>query len=132
MNTNYVLVDYENIQPAESDVTLLKEGPFKLKFFLGPKQANIPAALVAALLPFGNNVEFVCLKSSGSNALDFLIAFHIGNLSRQEPAASFHIISKDKGFDPVAKHLRQNGLTVLRRERIADIPYLKSRAATRA
>jgi hypothetical protein len=29
MKTNYVLIDYENVQPK--DLALLKEGPFKVK-----------------------------------------------------------------------------------------------------
>lgn len=31
---NYVLVDFENVQPK--DLELLKKGPFKVKVFVGP------------------------------------------------------------------------------------------------
>ena len=36
--TNYVLIDYENVQPT--DLALLREGPFKVKVFLGANQAR--------------------------------------------------------------------------------------------
>jgi hypothetical protein len=72
-NTNYVLVDYENVQPT--DLGMLREGPFKVKVFLGANQARIPVALAAALQGLGANAEYVLLDSSGSNDLDFHIAY---------------------------------------------------------
>ena len=47
--TNFVLVDFENVQPK--DIGLLKDGPFKVKVFLGPNQSTIPVALATALDP---------------------------------------------------------------------------------
>ena len=112
MKTSYVLVDYENVQPA--DLAALRDGSFKVKVFLGANQAKIPVALAAALQELGANAEYVRLQSSGSNALDFHIAYYIGFLSAEEPSASFHIISKDTGFDPLVKHLKTKGVTVQR------------------
>jgi hypothetical protein len=47
MTTNFVLIDYENVQPSELGV--LRGGPFKVKLFLGANQSKIPVALAAAL-----------------------------------------------------------------------------------
>ena len=105
--TNYVLIDYENVQPT--DLALLRDAPVKVKVFLGANQAKIPVALAAALQGLGANAEYVLLESSGSNALDFHIAYYIGLLSAQEATAFFHIISKDTGFDPLVKHLKDQG-----------------------
>ncbi len=69
MRLNVVLVDFENVQP--SDVALLKEGPFKVKVFLGPNQLKVPVSLAAALQPLGVNAEYIPLDSAGKNALDF-------------------------------------------------------------
>lgn len=123
MNTNYVLLDYENVQPV--DLGLLRDGPFKIRVFLGPNQARIPVSLATALQAFGRNAEYVVLESAGSNALDFHIAYYLGVLSAQEPSALFHIISKDSGFDPLIKHLRSKGVLAARSARIADIPFFK-------
>ncbi|SRR6266446_3386435 len=120
---NYVLIDYENVQPK--DFNLLKDGSFKIKVFLGPNQAKIPLHLVTALQPLGINADYVSLEATGSNALDFHIAFYIGKLSCQEPSAHFHIISKDQGFDPLIKYLRGKDMLVERTERIADMSCFK-------
>lgn len=102
--TNYVLVDFENVQPK--DIGLLKGGPFKVKVFLGPNQSKIPVALAASLQSLGESVEYIILETAGNNALDFHIAYYIGALSAAEPTAFFHIISKDSGFDPLLKYLK--------------------------
>lgn len=123
MRTNYVLVDFENVQPK--DLGLLKDGPFKVKVFLGPNQSKIPVALASTLQSLGSNAEYVVLESAGSNALDFHIAYYIGVLSTEDPASYFHIISKDSGFDPLIKHLKGKRIFAQRSTCIADIPYFK-------
>lgn len=124
MKTNYVLIDYENVQP--DDLTLLRNGPFKVKVFLGPHQAKkVATSLAIALQPFGDHAEYILLESPGPNALDFHIAYYIGALSSEEPAPFFHIISKDSGFDPLIAHLKSKGVLAHRSQRIADIPLLK-------
>lgn len=123
MRTNFILVDFENVQPR--DIGLLKDGPFKVKVFLGPNQSKVPVTLAAALQTLGGNAEYVCLETAGNNAVDFHIAYYIGVLSSEEPTAYFHIISKDTGFDPLIKHLRGRKISVQRSICIADIPYFK-------
>lgn len=124
MRTNYVLIDYENVQPQ--DIELLQGGPFKVKVFLGPKQSKISVTLAEALQPLGSNAEYVLLETAGNNALDFHIAYYVGVLSCEDPAAYFHIISKDSGFDPLIKHLKRRKIFAQRSTCIADIPYFKS------
>lgn len=123
MRTNFVLVDYENVQPK--DLGLLKDGPFKVKVFLGPNQSKVSVALAATLQSLGNNAEYVVLETAGANALDFHIAYYIGALSCENPTAFFHIISKDSGFDPLIKHLKGKKVFAQRSTCIADIPYFK-------
>ena len=118
--TNYVLIDYENVQPKE--LTLLNDGSFKVKVFVGPNQGKIPLGLAMALQSLGGNAEYVLLETAGRNALDFHIAYYIGTLSAQDPSAGFHIISKDSGFDALIKHLAGKGIVVCRSAGIANIP----------
>lgn len=121
--TNFVLVDFENVQPK--DIGLLKNGPFKVKVFLGPNQSKIPVSLATALQSLGENAEYIVLETAGNNALDFHIAYYIGVLSTVEPTAFFHIISKDSGFDPLLKYLKGKKIFAQRSTCIADIPYFK-------
>jgi hypothetical protein len=123
LRTNFVLVDFENVQPK--DLGLLKDGPFRVKVFLGPNQSKVPVALASALQSLGSNAEYVILETAGTNALDFHIAYYIGALSCEDPTAFFHIISKDTGFDPLIKHLKGKKIFAQRSTCIADIPYFK-------
>ena len=121
MTTNFVLIDYENVQPK--DLAPLAGGSFKLRLFLGANQSKIPVALAAAVHALGENAEYVQLESGGSNALDFHIAYYVGVLSVQNPSAQFHIISKDTGFDPLIKHLKLRGINA---QRVHSIGALQS------
>lgn len=123
MKTNFVLVDFENIQPK--NLHLLKGGPFKIKVFLGVNQARIPVEMARALQAFGADAEYVQIDGNGSNALDFHIAFYIGRLAIEFPDAYFHVISKDKGFDSLIKHLKTQKIFCQRSMSVEDIPLIK-------
>lgn len=123
MRTNIVLVDFENVQPE--DLGMLKNGPFKVKVFLGPNQTRVPVALASALQSLGGNAEYIVLESAGSNALDFHIAYYIGALSAEEPTAFFHVISKDTGFDPLIRYLKKRKVFAQRSTCIAEMPCFK-------
>ncbi|HOA95445.1 MAG TPA: PIN domain-containing protein [Quisquiliibacterium sp.] len=128
MRTNHVLIDYENVQPK--DLGLLEGGPFKVKVFVGANQSKIPVGIAAALQVLGANAEYVTLESSGANALDFHVAYYVGVLSAQEPAAFFHVISRDTGFDPLIRHLKGRGVLAARSETIAAMPCFRAAECT--
>lgn len=123
MKTNYLLVDYENVQPKS--LVSLNGHAFKVIVFVGARQTKVPVEFARALQSLGGNAEYVQISGSGSNALDLHIAFTIGELSKIEPGAYFHIISKDSGFDPLIKHLRSKGILANRSSSFADVPLLK-------
>lgn len=123
MKINYVLIDFENVQPA--NLRLLDGTPCRVMVFVGASQTRIPLELAQALQHFGTDAEYVQISGNGSNALDFHIAYTIGELSQREPQAYFHVISKDTGFDPLIGYLRKKGVLAQRSKDIADIPFLK-------
>lgn len=123
MNTNYLLIDYENVQP--STLALLSGYPFKVLVFVGASQSKVSLEFAKALQALGSDAEYVQISGSGSNALDFHIAYTIGELSKIDPAAYFHIISKDSGFDPLITYARKRGVFISRSKDIADIPLLR-------
>lgn len=130
MKTHYVLVDFENVQPKNLGV--LQAGPFHIKVFLGASQSKITLELARALQAFGSDAEYVQVAGNGSNALDFHIAFYIGRLAAMVPEASFTIVSKDTGFDPLIKHLASLGIVCTRVKAITDIMPTKSAPAAPA
>ena len=127
MATNYVLIDFENVQPK--NLELLSTHPFKVLVFVGAAQTKIPIDLAEAMQSLGADARYIKISGSGRNALDFHIACYLGELAAQDPEAYFHVISKDTGFDPLIKHLKSRKLKVQREKDLAEIPILRTSAA---
>ena len=123
LKIDYVLVDFENVQPQ--NLGLLNGGPYKIKVFVGAKQARIPLEMARAVQAFGADAEYIQIDGTGADALDFHIAYYIGRLAAENPGADFHVISKDSGFDPLIKHLKAQNIQCHRSTSIADIPLAK-------
>lgn len=128
MKTNYVLVDYENMQPDIAE--MLAPAHFKILVFVGALQPRVKIDVASALQPKGNDARYIRISGSGRNALDFHIAYYLGQLSITEPDAYFHVITGDKGMDPLMLHLQEAGVNVLRHEQVYDIPIVKMPLAT--
>jgi hypothetical protein len=120
VKTDYVLIDFENVQPK--DLSLLAGHPFKVIVFVGSNQGRIPFDLARALQAMGQNAEYIQISGSGRNALDFHIAFHLGELASKDREGYFHVISKDKGFDPLVRHLKERGIKVRRVGGLTEMP----------
>jgi len=120
LKNRYILIDYENIQPAT--LAPLNGHPVKIFVFVGANQRKLPLDLVSSLQPFGSNAEYIQIEGNGPNALDFHIAFYIGQLAERDPNACFYIISKDTGFDPLIKHLKTKHISVQRSMDLSGVP----------
>ncbi len=123
MPQNYVLIDFENVQPR--NLSRLEEHPFKVFVFIGANQTKLPRHVVVAMQALGNNASYIEIDGSGPNALDFHIAYYIGELVAADPKGSYHIISKDKGFDPLIRHLKGKKIRIRRESDLAEIPNLR-------
>ena len=128
MPTNYVLIDFENVQPKNLEI--LSNHTFVVIVFVGANQSKIPFDLANALQRFGENAKYIKTGGAGKNSLDFHLAFYLGELASKDPDAYFHIISKDTGFDPLIAHLKQRKVRVMRERDLAEIPLLQIANAT--
>jgi hypothetical protein len=120
VKTNYVLIDYENVQVKS--LALLKGEYFRVMVFLGPKNTRLPVEFVLAMQELGDRAEYIVLETPGSNALDFHIAYYLGVLAAADPAGLFHIISRDRGFDPLIRHLKSRQISLVRSASIEEMP----------
>lgn len=123
MVTNYVLIDFENVQPR--NLELLTQHPFRVFVFVGANQTKVSFDLADSMQLLGNSAQYIKISGNGQNALDFHVAYYIGELAAKDPDAYFHIISKDKGFDPLIKHLSGRNIRVQREKDLAEIPLLR-------
>ena len=128
MSDHYVLIDYENVQPK--NLELLAKHPFNVLVFVGANLVKIPLDLAVAMQSLGPNAQYIKMSGNGPNALDFHIAFYLGELSTQNPKADFNVVSKDTGFDPLIKHLRDRHIRAFRIRDLAEIPMLRLSTST--
>jgi hypothetical protein len=121
MATNYVLVDFENVQP--DSLAALAGGAFRIKVFVGATQARgrISFELSHSMQMLGTNAEYVTIARSGRNAVDMHIAYFTGRLVEKEPNAVIYIVSRDTDFDPLVEYLQAAGVTCKRVKTIAEI-----------
>lgn len=120
MRKNYILIDYEN-RPVKS-LALLKEEHFQVMIFLGVKNTKLSTEFVLSKEDLGERAEYIRLEKAGENALDFHIAYYLGQIALKDPSGYFHIISGDKGFDPLISHLKSIGVFSARSESIEQMP----------
>jgi hypothetical protein len=129
-----LLIDYENIQPKQ--LSELSDAEVRIFVFVGRSQSKVPFDLVSSAQKLGDRLEWIQISGSGKNALDFHIAFSIGNLSAMSHDDEYTILSKDTGFDPLIQYMMSKGITCRRinslvefkptdRVQLADPEFLK-------
>ncbi len=128
MKNNYILIDYENLQPAVAEV--LAQPIFKVWVFVGAQQNKVKFDLVDLLQRKGGDARVIKMTSSGRNALDFHMAFYLGELASKEPSSFFHVITGDGDLDRLLEHLRERGIEAYRHGSVFDISIVKPPAST--
>lgn len=124
MNQKLLLVDFENVQHV--DLSKLDDS-FHIVIFVGASQKSIPIELVTKAQELGNRVEWQRMEGNGSNALDFFIACHLGRVLEKSQQLHCVILSRDRGFDPLLRHLNKVGLKC---KRINSLLELHPKTAT--
>jgi hypothetical protein len=101
----WAFVDYENVGTLETINIAEYERIF---VFCGPNNNKIK---VGKLSPDAFcSMELIGLNSTGSNNLDFHLAFYLGRYHEiAEKGIVFHIISNDAGFNGLVNHLKKIG-----------------------
>jgi len=129
MNEQLVLVDLENIQHFD-----LGQVPptARIKIFVGQLQSKLPMALVQQAQALGSRVSWVRIDGNGRNALDFHIACHLGEGICRFPKAEFVVLSNDKGFDPLVRHLVARGFNCRRDGQTRTASALKPQLSAHA
>lgn len=112
--THYIFVDYENTQPGNIGLISEQQQHIQIKIFLGRHQNMIPLALARAMHGLGERAEYIQLDSSRRNAIDFNIAFQLGELAIQHSDSKFSILSNDPGFDAIVESLKSKGIACAR------------------
>lgn len=119
---NRVFVDFENVPTV--DLGLVADKPVEVTLLIGEKQRRLELALVRQIHAQAAKVLLIEVGASGRNALDLVLAWHLGKSAERHPGDAFFVVSRDKDFDPLLAHLRAAGLTVARVDSFAALPFL--------
>ncbi len=121
--THFVFVDFENVPSV--DLALLEGKPVHVTLFIGEKQTRLDFALVRQIHRYASQVRLIPVGASGRNALDLVLAAHLGRAMAEREAADFTIISRDHDFDPLVAHFSAGGVSVRREPDLAALPIFR-------
>jgi hypothetical protein len=111
MHDRVLLVDFENVHKL--DLALIPSDVVVLVFF-GASQKSVTREFHKAARQLGERCVEIDIHGQGKNALDFHLAFYLGEYLAKAPSAELIILSKDKGFDPLIHHLCERKFNVRR------------------
>jgi hypothetical protein len=111
MPERILFIDLENVQKV--DLSCMPAGA-RVMIFYGITQKKLPEELVVQAQPLGPRLKWVKISGQGPNALDFHIAFYLGQELASSPNSECAILSRDTGFDPLIRHLQAIGRTCRR------------------
>ena len=113
-----LLIDFENVQHVELSRL---DGSYQVTIFVGASQRNVPIELVTDAQKLGARVQWSRIDANGKNALDFFIACEMGRIAERKSKLECVILSRDKGFDPLIRHLNKNGLRCRRINSMSEL-----------
>ena len=122
IRTNYIFVDYENVQ--EVDLDLIAGKAVKVFLVVGQRRKTLPSLLARQIHQYHDQVTWIESEGATNNALDLVLAYHVGRQANADPKGYFHILARDKDYDPLIKHLRANRILASRDDTFASIPAL--------
>jgi hypothetical protein len=120
--TNYIFVDYENVQ--ENELDRIANRPVKVWLVLGERHKSLPLKLVKLIQKFPEQIVLIETALNGKNALDFVLACELGAMAQKDATGYFHVLSRDKGFDALIKHLKAKGIHAARHVAFSEITVL--------
>lgn len=132
MNKSSLLfVDYENVGKS-LDLKLVPESVQVLVFF-GASQKSVPTEFMRTAHRMGPRFVQIDIAGQGKNALDFHVAYYLGEQLAANAQADCIVLSKDKGFDVLIEHLKQRGFKVRGADSMAQaFPSTAPKTATKA
>jgi hypothetical protein len=111
MSNPMLLVDLENI--GKIDLADVPDG-YLVAVFFGAAQKSVPKQFLKAAVKLRERFVYIDIEGQGKNALDFHIAYYLGEYLTKSATTPCVILSKDRGFDPLIKHLAARGFSVRR------------------
>lgn len=123
---HHVFIDFENVPLVQLE--LPDAVSVKVVLLIGEKQRKMELSLVQEIHRHAARVQLVEVGAAGRNALDLVLAYHLGLAAARAPDARLYVVSKDKDFDPLIGHLRRQGRQIVRCDEFSALPFVEPRA----
>lgn len=111
---NHVFADVENLKSIDPD--LIGWRNVHLHLFMGVQNRKLEIEVVEKLIEHSQVTQLIRCPKPGKNALDFVVAYHLGQEVQSHPKGYFHLVSKDKGFDALIDLLHTRKVKAKRHE----------------
>lgn len=105
----HVLIDWENVQPAWSEVQAMVPDCTHVWLLHGPHQKQMDAGYQA----LGERFTSVPSVQAGKNSLDFQLSFYCGYLASKK-GKRLVVVANDLGYEPMIKHAKLLGFDAVR------------------
>ena len=119
---NYIYIDYENVK--EKDLSRIEGRSAVVHLVLGARQPDPAPELHHQIQRLAEKAELIRTPIAAKNSLDFVLACEVGMQAARDPGGYFHIVSNDKGFDVLIKHLRKKKILASRCSALREVPAL--------
>jgi hypothetical protein len=107
----WALIDLENVGSTLKDIPLSRYS--KVFIFVGARQNNL--SLQSISVDKLTEITILKIREVSDNNLDFHISYYLGRFDALEKKEiSFAVISNDKGYDNLIKHINHNGRKCVR------------------
>ncbi|MDM7924651.1 MAG: PIN domain-containing protein, partial [bacterium] len=118
-----LLIDFENVQGV--NLSQIEKMDCKVAVFTGSLQSKVPIDLVTSAQRLGGRLEWIRIDGTGPNALDFHIAYVLGSMISEDPGDEYYILSRDRGFDPLIRHILKGKTYCKRIASVSEIGPVK-------
>lgn len=119
---NYIYIDYENVK--EKDLSRIEGRSAVVHLVLGARQPDPAQELHHQIQRLAEKAELIRTPIAAKNSLDFVLACEVGMQAARDPSGYFYIISNDKGFDVLIRHLRKKKILASRCSALREVPAL--------
>lgn len=120
--THHVFVDFENVPTFDLDC--ITQFDAFVTVLIGKSQTKLDMNLALQVKRHASKVELIQTAVSGRNALDLILAYHLGRAAALSSGTTLHVVSKDKDFDPLLSHLKSNGVSASRCASFSELPFV--------
>ncbi len=122
-----VFVDFENVPTFDLDA--IAPLAVFVTVLIGKTQTKIDMKLALQVSRHASKVALIQTDVAGRNALDLILAYHLGRAAASSPGSTLHVVSRDKDFDPLLAHLASAHVAASRCASFGELPFLPSAAA---